>query len=49
LFKNEENFCYYFVYKAADKYQLEYGQLPGKITIINNNKKKRAGNNPKIY
>ncbi|KAL9543592.1 hypothetical protein MBANPS3_008045 [Mucor bainieri] len=28
LFKNEENFCYYFIYKAADRFHLEHGRLP---------------------
>ncbi|KAI8645748.1 NEDD8-activating enzyme E1 regulatory subunit-like protein [Parasitella parasitica] len=28
LIKNEENFCYCFVYKAADKFQSEYGRPP---------------------
>ncbi|KAI8984578.1 Appbp1-Uba3-Nedd8, an E1-ubiquitin-like protein complex with Atp [Mycotypha africana] len=36
LLKNEENFCYYFVFKAADKFQTIYGRLPATESDFDN-------------
>ncbi|KAI9480556.1 MAG: NEDD8-activating enzyme E1 regulatory subunit-like protein [Benjaminiella poitrasii] len=36
LAKNEENFCYYIIFKAADKFKQKYGYLPSSIEDLSN-------------